>query len=98
MPLPAIFDWCFWNKSATNWSSKPGGGAEMVERISLGFTPPDRSELRRRVAESIARGVTEEELAEQRVSFVYGNAPVGSGITKDSARHAASHARLVVNE
>ena len=70
----------------------------MVERISLGFTPPDRSELRRKVAESIARGVTEEELAEQRVSFVYGNALAGSGITKDSARHAASHARLTASK
>lgn len=70
----------------------------MVERISLGFTPPDRSELRRRVAELIARGVTEEELAEQRVSFVYGNAPARSGITKDSARHAASHVRLATGK
>jgi hypothetical protein len=66
----------------------------MVERISLGFAPPDRAELRRRVAESVARGLTDEELTEQRVSFVYGNAPVRSGITKDSARHAVSHTRL----
>jgi hypothetical protein len=66
----------------------------MVERVSLGFSPPDRAELRRRVAESIARGLTDEELTEQRVSFVYGNAPERSGITKDSARHAVSHARL----
>ena len=70
----------------------------MVERVSLGFTPPDRADLRRRVAESIARGLTDEELTEQRVSFVYGNAPVGSGITKDSARHAVSHARLEVRK
>jgi len=69
-------------------------GEAMVERISLGFAPPDRSELRRRVAESIARGMTEVELAEQRASFIYGNAPADSGITKDSARYAVAHTRL----
>lgn len=66
----------------------------MVERISLGFTPPDRSDLRERVAASIKKGVSEQDLAEQKASFVYGNAPAGSRITKDSARHAASHMRL----
>lgn len=66
----------------------------MVERISLGFVPPDRAEFRRRVIESIARGLTDEELTEQRASFVYGNAPTGSGITKASARHAVTHTRL----
>jgi hypothetical protein len=70
----------------------------MVERISLGFSPPDRSELRRRVAASIAKGLTDEELLEQRVSFVYGNAPERSGITKESARHAVSHARLEIRK
>jgi hypothetical protein len=68
----------------------------MVERISLGFSPPDRSELRRKVAESIARGMTDAELNEQRASFVYGNAPADSRITKDSARHAVAHARMGV--
>ena len=33
--------------------------------------------------------VTEEMLAEQRISFVYGNAPEGSLITKESARIAS---------
>jgi hypothetical protein len=66
----------------------------MVERKSLGFSPPDRSDQRARVKESIARGVSDAELAEQKASFVYGNAPVRSGITKDSARHAATHYRL----
>jgi hypothetical protein len=66
----------------------------MVERISLGFSPPDRAELRERVKASIARGVTEEILAEQKASFVYGNAPAASGITKDSARRAVSHSQI----
>ena len=66
----------------------------MVERKSLGFTPPDRVELRSRVKASIARGVTEDVLREQKASFVFGNAPSRSGITKDSARHAARRVRL----
>lgn len=70
----------------------------MVERKSLGFNPPDRSDFRERVKQSIAKGMSEEELAEQKVSFVYGNAPARSGITRDSARHAATHSRLVPSE
>ena len=66
----------------------------MVERKSLGFAPPDRSELRAKVKASIEKGMTEVEFAEQKASFVYGNAPVRSGITKDSARHAALNTRL----
>jgi len=66
----------------------------MVERKSLGFSPPDRSELRARVAASIAKGLSNEDLAEQKASFVYGNAPVRSSTTKDSARYAAANTRL----
>jgi hypothetical protein len=68
----------------------------MVERKSLGFSPPDRSDKQVRVKESIAKGLSDEELAEQKASFVYGNAPTRSGITKDSARHAATHPRLAM--
>ena len=67
----------------------------MVERISLGFVPPDRAEARERAKASVARGVSDDVLAEQRASFIYGNAPERSGITKDSARHAATHFRVV---
>ena len=70
----------------------------MVERKSLGFSPPDRSAERTRVLASISKGLTEEEFAEQKASFVYGNAPARSGITKDSARHAAAHSRLTVTK
>jgi hypothetical protein len=69
----------------------------MVERKSLGFSPPDRTEQRKRVLASIEQGLSEEELAEQKASFVYGNAPTRSGITKESARHAVAHARLQTN-
>ena len=68
----------------------------MVERKSLGFSAPDRSESRRKVAESVAKGLTNEELTEQKASFVYGNAPERSGITKDSARYAASNTRITI--
>ena len=68
----------------------------MVERKSLGFSPPDRSDLQAKVKASVAKGVSEDELAEQKASFVYGNAPVRSGITKDLARYAAKHTRLEV--
>ena len=67
----------------------------MVERVSLGFASPDRKDFETRVKESIRRGVTEELLQEQKASFVYGNAPSTSGITKDSARRAVSRSRLV---
>jgi hypothetical protein len=70
----------------------------MVERKSLGFSPPDRSEMRARVAASVARGLSNTELAEQKASFVYGNAPVRSGITKESARYAIANTRLVTTE
>jgi hypothetical protein len=68
----------------------------MVERKSLGFSPPDRSDKRQRVLASIAKGLSDEELAEQKASFIYGNAPVRSGITKASARYAVTHSRLAV--
>ena len=40
--------------------------------------------------------VTEEQLLEQKISFVYGNAPVDSGITKESARKAVE--RILMTE
>jgi len=70
----------------------------MVERKSLGFSPPARSDERARLAESIKKGVSNAALAEQKASFVYGNAPVRSSITKDSARHAAANTRLAAAE
>ncbi len=66
----------------------------MVERISLGFSSPDRKALDARVKASIDKGVTEDLLREQKASFVYGNAPSTSDITKDSARRAISRSRL----
>ena len=66
----------------------------MVERKSLGFEAPDRSESQKRVEASIAKGMTNAEMNEQKVSFIYGNAPARSKITRDSARYAAENTRL----
>lgn len=55
---------------------------------------PPRPELERLLAASIAAGVTDDELEEQRVSFAYGNAPNDSRITKDSARKASKTIRV----
>jgi len=40
------------------------------------------------------KGVSEEELHEQRVSFAFGNAPESDLITKDSVRHTSRRIRL----
>jgi hypothetical protein len=66
----------------------------MAARKSVLKPAPRRPELERRLAASIAAGVTEAQLREQRVSFAYGNAPEGSRITKDSARKASEHLRI----
>ena len=50
---------------------------------------PSHPELDRLREETRGLKVTDEQLAEQRISFVYGNAPAGSTITKESARKAS---------
>ena len=60
------------------------------------ITPaPARPELERLVELARRRGVTNEELQEQRASFAFGNAPQGSTITKESARNASRTVRLI---
>ena len=66
----------------------------MVARKSLLRRLAPRPELERLLKASIAAGVSEEELQEQRISFAYGNAPAGSGITEESVRLAAKSLRL----
>ena len=61
------------------------------------MTPaPERPDLEKLIADASAKPVTDDELREQMASFVYGNAPVGSGITKESAKKAAETSRLIV--
>lgn len=66
----------------------------MAERKSLLKRAPERPRLQRLLEASVAAGVTDEQLQEQRVSFAYGNAPEGSRITKDSVRMASKSIRL----
>jgi hypothetical protein len=67
----------------------------MAARKSFMKTAPEGEALAARLAEAAQRGVTEAQLAEQRVSFAYGNAPVGSSSNKDSVREDSKHNRLI---
>jgi hypothetical protein len=53
-----------------------------------------KPELQRLLNEARAKGVTEEDLQEQRISFAFGNALGSKLITKDSVRFASKHIRL----
>ena len=66
----------------------------MADRKSVLKPPPERPELDRLIEAARQTPVSDAQLHEQRVSFVYGNAPVDSGITRDSARRAAERMRL----
>ena len=66
----------------------------MAIRKSAIKQAPPRPELEALLAQARQSGVSEDQLREQRASFVYGNAPENSGITKESARAAASSLRL----
>jgi hypothetical protein len=67
----------------------------MVERKPSVSRAPKRPELERLIQRSKEAGVSDEVLEEQRASFIYGNAPKGSRITKESARRAAKSLRLM---
>ena len=66
----------------------------MAARKSVLKPAPPRPELDRLLETSRRAGITDKQLQEQRVSFVYGNAPEGSRITKDSARRASRSIRI----
>ncbi len=66
----------------------------MAARKSYIGPPPVHPELDQLLEKARETPVTDAQLQEQRVSFVYGNAPDGSGITKDSARKAAESIRI----
>lgn len=67
----------------------------MTERKTALKRAPERPELE--ALFELARSVvlTEEQLEEQRASFVYGNSPDGSRITKESAAKAVKRARVI---
>ena len=66
----------------------------MAERKSALKRAPERPELQKKLEKAKTVILTEEQLQEQRASFVYGNAPKGSRITKESALKATKHIRV----
>jgi hypothetical protein len=67
----------------------------MAERKSALKRAPARPELDRLIEQAKKLDITDDQLKAQRASFVYGNAPKGSRITKESARKAVGRIRLV---
>ena len=66
----------------------------MAERKSAYKRAPERPELQALLESAKSVSLTEEQLQEQRASFVFGNAPKGSRITKESAIKAAKQLRI----
>ncbi len=67
----------------------------MVERKSALKRAPERPELDALLERAKTVVLTEADLREQRASFVYGNAPKGSRITKESALKSVNRIRVV---
>jgi hypothetical protein len=66
----------------------------MAERKSALNRAPVRPELDLLLEKARLVEVTDDMLTEQRASFVYGNAPQGSRITKASARASVGRLRV----
>ena len=66
----------------------------MVERKSALKRAPHRPRLEELLELTKNIPITDELLLEQRASFVYGNAPENSKITKESARKSTRSFRL----
>ncbi len=68
----------------------------MVARKSFLGKPPNDPELDKLLEQARSVHLTDEQLAEQRVSFAFGNAPTdASRITKDSVRSASKSLRII---
>lgn len=70
----------------------------MAKRKSALKRAPARPELDAKIAKARTVVLTEDQLREQRASFVYGNAPKGSRITRESAKRATTHMRVSLPE
>ncbi len=66
----------------------------MAKRKSALKRAPQRPELEKKLENAKKVVLTEDQLQEQRASFVYGNAPKGSKITKESARRSTQRIRI----
>jgi hypothetical protein len=67
----------------------------MAERQSALKRAPARPALDALLEQARNVTLTEAELQEQLASFVYGNAPKGSRITKESAQKAVTRVRVL---
>jgi len=67
---------------------------QMAERKAALKRAPKRPALEELLERAKSIVVTDEQLQEQRASFVYGNAPKGSRITKESARLSGKRIRV----
>lgn len=66
----------------------------MAERKSALKRAPERPELQALLERAKTIVMTDAQLQEQRASFVYGNAPKGSRITKESAKRSSQVIRV----
>ncbi|MHB8885073.1 MAG: hypothetical protein ACYC5H_08280 [Methylovirgula sp.] len=66
----------------------------MAERKSALKRAPERPVLEKLLERAKTAIVTDDLLREQRASFVYGNAPHGSRITKESALTSTTRIRV----
>lgn len=66
----------------------------MAERKAALRRAPPRPGLERSLERAKTVAVTEDQLQQQKASFVYGNAPKGSRITKESAETASKGIRV----
>lgn len=67
----------------------------MAERKTALKRAPKRPKLEALLKAAKERVLTDEELRQQRASFVYGNAPTGSRITRESAGISIDRLRVV---
>lgn len=67
----------------------------MAERKATLKRAPERPRLLALLDRAKEVKMTDDQLREQRASFVYGNAPKGSRITKESARKSVDHIRVM---
>lgn len=66
----------------------------MAERKVALKRAPARPRLQRLLEDAKQITLTDDQLREQRASFVYGNAPKGSRITKESAIRSVDRIRV----
>lgn len=67
----------------------------MPGRQPIRTPSPPRPELEKLVAEALERGMTEEEYRQQKISWVYGNLPYDSDVTREDVEKSLASFRLV---